>query len=91
MLSTYSTLSKKDLVTLRAERLNFLECEHVRGMLMLEENSNDPEARQTLTDLERRIALHRRTLAQTVTPAPDEGTPAENPPDDEGSDAVSPR
>lgn len=87
---SYTTLSKNDLHNLRVERIRFLEFEHARCVLMLEENPRDSEAHKMLSDVERRIALHTGVLTQATSES-GEDTPAENPPDDEGlPDAVSP-
>lgn len=73
----YQTLTAADLDLLRVERLQALEADHARTLLLLaEEPPNSSDLFEKLGELERRILVHRRPVLDG--PSGDESGPAGN-------------
>lgn len=69
----YQTLTSQHIEQLRAERLQALEADHARTVLLLAETPDAAELANQLTELERRIAVHRFGVNPDVDVEPDLG------------------
>jgi len=74
----YTTLNAHDMQLIRMKRINWLESEHARFCLILEEAPNDDEAIRMTHEIERRLRVHYTILESMPTP-PDKEPEKESP------------
>lgn len=83
MSNEYTHLTGQDILSLRHRRLRALEADHVLACLVLEEDPEDPRAREDAAELWRRIGHHRERLASALRAGEPATEPAGEPePDD---------